>query len=114
MPARPLALRPPPRRRRDQQACRRRNSKADHGASTDRPLANLASKTLNLQAKDLVKALSKDEYIDEDASLNDALRRLADTRYLSLIAMRRGENVGILRVVDVFQNVCYRLRSKVE
>ena len=78
----------------------------------DRPLANLLSKTLNLQAKDLVKALSRDEYIDENASLNEAVRRLVDNRFLSLIAMRGGETVGILRVVDVFQYVCDRLRSK--
>ena len=80
----------------------------------DRPLANLASKKLNLRARDLVKALSKDEYIHEDANLNEALRRLVDHRFLSLIAMRGRETVGILRVVDVFQHVCDRLRSELE
>lgn len=80
----------------------------------DRPLANLATKASNLHARNLVKALSKHEYIDEEASLNEALRRLVDNRFLSLIAMRGNETVGILRVVDVFQSVCDRLRPKVE
>lgn len=78
------------------------------------PLAHLASKTAHLRAKDLVKALSKLEYIDEEAGLNEALRRLVDNRFLSLIAMRGTESAGILRVVDVFQHVCDRLRSELD
>jgi hypothetical protein len=78
----------------------------------DRPLAQLASKAQNLQAKDLIKALSKDEYIDQEASLNEAVRRLVDKRLLSLIATRGRETVAILRVVDVFRYVCDELRSE--
>lgn len=77
----------------------------------DQPLARLEAITQNRKAKDLVKALSKDEYIDEDASLNEALRRLVDNRLLSLVAMSGSETAGILRVVDVFQYVCDELRS---
>jgi hypothetical protein len=78
----------------------------------DRPLAHLASRAQELRAKDLVKALHKDEYIDQEAGLNEALRRLVDNRYLSLIATRGRETVGILRVVDVFSYVCDQLRAK--
>ena len=80
----------------------------------DQPLANLAAKVRNVRAKEMVRALSKDEYIDEDESLNEALVRLIDRRCLSLIAMRGRETAGILRVVDVFQCVCDALRSEVE
>ncbi len=78
----------------------------------DRPLAYLASKAQNLRAKDLVKALHKGEYIGEDAGLNEALRRLVNNRFLSLIVTRGGKTVGILRVVDVFQYVCDELRAE--
>ena len=78
----------------------------------DRPLALLASKAQNLQAKDLIEALHKEEYIDQEAGLNEALRRLVDNRFLSLIATRGRETVGILRVVDVFRYVCNELRSE--
>ncbi len=78
----------------------------------DQPLAHLATKAQNLRAKDLVKALRKDEYIDQEAGLNEALRRLVDNRFLSLIATRRRETVGILRVADVFRYVCDELRSE--
>jgi CBS domain-containing protein len=80
----------------------------------DRPLAGLTSKTRNLRAADLVKALSRVEYIGEEESLDVALRRLVDHRLLSLIVTRGPETIGILRVVDVFQHVCNRLRSERE
>ena len=78
----------------------------------DRPLAHLASRAQNRQAKDLIKALHKDEYIDQEAGLNEALRRLVDNRFLSLIATRGRETVGVLRVMDVFRYVCDELRSE--
>ena len=81
-------------------------------AAWERPLSQLASKAQNLRAKDLIKALHKGEYIDEEASLNEALRRLVDNRFLSLIVTRGRESVGILRVVDAFLFVCDQLRSE--
>ncbi len=81
-------------------------------AAWDRPLERLASKRESLRAKDLVEALHPLESIDPDASLDDALRRLVDNRFLSLIAERGGEAVGILRVADVFAHVCERLRAE--
>lgn len=80
----------------------------------DRPLQHLASKAQNLRARDLVKALQKNEYINEEAGLNEAVRRLVDNRYLSLIATRGSNTVGILRVVDVFMYLCEELRSAEE
>ena len=77
----------------------------------DRPLWHLASKVENLRAGDLVEALHRLEYIDEEAGLNEALRRLVDNRFLSLIVVRGPEAVGILRVADVFRHVCNELRE---
>ncbi len=81
-------------------------------AAWDQPLAHLATKAQNLQARDLVKVLDKKEYIDQEAGLNEAVRRLVDNRFLSLIATAGRETVGILRVVDVFRYVCNELRSQ--
>lgn len=78
----------------------------------DQPLAHLTSKAQSLRARDLVKALPKHEFIDEEATINEALRRLIDSRTLSLIAMRGADAIGVLRVVDVFQYVCDTLRGE--
>ena len=67
---------------------------------------------MNRVAKDLAKALDNAEYIDYQADLNEALRRLVANRYLSLIATSGRETVGILRVVDVYHHVCKQLRSE--
>lgn len=72
----------------------------------DQPLAHLAAKTRHRRARDLVNALPKHEFIDEEATIDEALRRLLDNRTLSLVAMRGASAVGVLRIVDVFQYVC--------
>ena len=72
----------------------------------ERPLAQLAEKSQNLKVKNLVKPLKRDEYIDTDADIEQALHRLIKGRFYSLIALRGRRPVGILRVVDVFQYVC--------
>ncbi|TVR97549.1 MAG: hypothetical protein EA406_09240 [Rhodospirillales bacterium] len=78
----------------------------------DQPLAHLASKARHRRARDLVNALPRHEFIDEEASINEALRRLLDNRTLSLIAMRGTRAVGVLRIVDVFQYVCDAVRAE--
>ncbi len=78
----------------------------------DRPLDRLASKAREVRARDLVTALHEREFIDEGAGLNQALRRLVDNRYLSLIATRNGETVGILRITEVFRHVYRALRAE--
>ncbi len=80
----------------------------------DRPLAHLAAKVDTVRARDLVRALHDDEYIEVDAGLDQALRRLVDHRYLSLIATDGRETVGLLRVVDVFRHVCEQLRARLD
>jgi hypothetical protein len=78
----------------------------------EQPLAQLAEKAQNFKVKDLVKSLRKEEYIDEKASINEALHRLIAHRFLSLIALRGREAAGILRIVDVFQYVCGEIKAE--
>ncbi len=78
----------------------------------DRPLEHLASKVETLRARDVVEPLPRKEYIDEEAGLDEALRRLVDNGFLFLVARRGRETVGILRLVDVFAHVCDRLRAR--
>ena len=72
----------------------------------ERPLAQLAEKSRNLKVKNLVKPLKREEFIDADGDIEQALHRLIKGRFYSLIALRERKAVGILRVVDVFQFVC--------
>ncbi len=101
-------LEPQPRRRVDSLAMVLRYD------AWDRPLAQLAAKLDTVRARDLVRALHDDEYIEAEAGLDEALRRLVDHRYLSLIATDGRETVGLLRVVDVFRHVCDELRARLD
>lgn len=76
-----------------------------------RPLANLATKARYLKVKNLVKAIDKREYIAEDGTLDKALHQLVSNRFLSLIVVRKAQTVGVLRVVDVFSQVCALVKA---
>lgn len=75
-----------------------------------KPLSNLASKARDIKVRNLVQSLRKEEYIDIDTTLDQALDCMIRNRFLSLIVTRSGKPVGILRVGDVFVKVCEAVR----
>jgi CBS domain containing-hemolysin-like protein len=77
----------------------------------ERPLQNILDRAKSVKAKDLLPKISKEEYIEENASLNQALHRLITGHHLSLLVNRDKEVVGILRLSDVFREVHTVLKS---
>jgi len=75
------------------------------------PLSNLATKAQYVQVKNLVKRLHRNEIVSADALLDEAVHALVRYRFLSLIVTERGRTVGVLRVVDVFNQVCAMVRE---
>ena len=69
------------------------------------PLRNLSDKANSVLVRDLVRPLSKEEHIQAEAPIEEALYRLIHLRALSLIVMDGNQASGILRVVDVFELV---------
>jgi len=67
--------------------------------------ANLAEKARSIVAKDLLREHSRDETIDENAPLDQAVHQLVHGKLLSLLATRGERIVGILRLSDVFTAV---------
>jgi hypothetical protein len=74
-------------------------------AAWHHPLANLAAKARDVKVRDLVRQLDRGELIDAEAPLDEAIHRLNQLRALSLIVTDQRRTVGVLRVVDVFQQV---------
>ena len=70
------------------------------------PLANLAAKSRDVRVRDLVHPLDRAETIDAEAPLDEAVHRLVTRRALSLIVTEDRRTVGVLRIVDVFAEVC--------
>ena len=58
-----------------------------------------------------MQATSEGEYVDEETSLDMAIHQLLLGDHLSLLATRKSEIVGILRLTDVFAAVFHTMKE---
>lgn len=70
-----------------------------------KPLDNICSQASQIKVKDIMYTPAEGEYVDEDASLNEAIHQLVIGRHQALLVTRGEEVVGILRLTDVFKEV---------
>ena len=73
-------------------------------------LEDLCSKMADISVKEAMHQPEPAEYIEEGAYLGEAINQLIMGRYLSLLVVRDGTIVGILRLSDVFQEVYERAK----
>ena len=73
----------------------------------EHPLGDLCSKASRIKVKDIMYKPGKGEYVSEDASLDEAVHQMIIGYHQSLL-VRQGKNIiiGILRLSDVFREVC--------
>lgn len=76
-----------------------------------KPLKIVCERAANQKVRELIQPISKSEYIDENAILGEALHQLVIYPHNSLIVTRVDKVVGIVRLSDVFQNVCEEIKS---
>ena len=82
----------------------------DHALWTE-PLQFLCERATTLKVGDLIQAPSEGEYIDDNATLGEAIHQLIVYPYHSLLVTSGDEVVGILRLSDVFAEVCDVIKS---
>ena len=70
------------------------------------PLPLVADRAAKLAVRDFIHPPEAGEYIDENATLGEAINQLVVQPYHSLLVTREGEVVGILRLSDVFAKIC--------
>jgi CBS domain-containing protein len=70
------------------------------------PLQFLRERATKLKVSDLVQAPAEGEYIDDNATLGEAIHQLIVYPYHSLLVTSGDEVVGILRLSDVFTKIC--------
>ena len=75
------------------------------------PLEFVCERATTLKVRDFVEAPSEDEYIDENATLGEAIHQLVVYPYHSLLVTSGDEVVGILRLSDVFTKVCDEIKT---
>ena len=71
----------------------------------DKPLKNICGKAARVKVKEFMHIPTEGEYIEEKASLEEAMHMLVMGRHQSLLVTRKGEIVGILRLTDVFMEI---------
>ena len=70
------------------------------------PLQFVRERATNLKVGDFIQAPSEGEFIDENATLGEAIHQLVVYPFLSLLVTSGDTVVGILRLSDVFTKIC--------
>lgn len=71
----------------------------------DKPLIDLCKIAGRLKVKRLIHAPVEGEFVEEDASLTEAIYQLALEHHQSLLVTRENKIVGVLRQMDIFKEV---------
>ena len=75
------------------------------------PLAFICNRATELNVRDFMEVPTDCVYIDENATLDEAIHQLVTCRYQSLLVTRKEKVVGILRLSDVFTKVCDKIKT---
>jgi CBS domain-containing protein len=75
------------------------------------PLDDICFKAARMRIGDITKSPLAGEFIEADASLNQAVHQLIIGHHQSLMATSKGEIVGVLLLTDVFQNIGERIKD---
>lgn len=77
----------------------------------DAPLADICKKGGQTRVRDIMYAPTAGEFVDEEATLDEAIHMLVMGKHQSLLVTRREDIVGIMRLVDVFREVVEYMKA---
>ncbi|MBW1722635.1 MAG: CBS domain-containing protein [Deltaproteobacteria bacterium] len=86
-------------------------SMVEHYKLWDKPLNDICRKAVELKVKDIMYTPTEGEFVDQDATLNEALHQLIMGHHQSLLVTKGRDIVGILRLTDVFKEVCDAIKT---
>ncbi|MCB2226479.1 MAG: CBS domain-containing protein [Desulfarculaceae bacterium] len=75
------------------------------------PWEFMCSRSANISAKEAMRPLDQDDFVDENDTLAHAVHLLVMGRKLSVLVRRQGKVTGILRIVDVCDFVCEQMKA---
>lgn len=77
-----------------------------------KPLEDICRRSPHIKVRDVMYTPTEGEYVPQEASLDQALHQLVVGHHQSLLVTKDGkEIVGILRLTDVFQEVCEMMKA---
>ena len=76
-----------------------------------KPLEEICRKAPNIKVKEVMYTPTEGEYVKEDATLDEAIHQLVMFKHQSLLVTSGKKIVGILRLTDVFMEVCEVMKA---
>ena len=76
-----------------------------------KPLDNLAQKASQIKVAEVMYNPAEGEYVDLNASLDEAIHQLIMGHHQSLLVTSEAKVVGVLRLTDVFHEVCSLIKA---
>jgi CBS domain-containing protein len=78
----------------------------------EHPLNDICKSAGFIKVADIMYTPKREEYVEESASLAEAIHQLIMGHHQSLLVTdRKGDIVGVLRLSDVFHEVCRRMQG---
>ncbi|MDY6863141.1 MAG: CBS domain-containing protein [Thermodesulfobacteriota bacterium] len=77
----------------------------------DKPLDDICKKASRLKVKDFMYTPTEGEFVKEESSMDEAIHQLIMGHHQSLLVTGGKEIVGILRLTDVFREVCQTIKA---
>ena len=75
------------------------------------PLNDICRKAANIKVKTFMYTPTEGEYVAEDSSLDEAVHQLVMGHHQSLLVTKGKEIIGILRLTDVFKELCDMIKT---
>jgi hypothetical protein len=75
------------------------------------PLDDICRKSMKLNVAGLIESPIEGEFIDADASINQAVHQMIMGHHHTLLVTKAQTVVGVLRIDDVFHEICARMRA---
>ncbi|MBF0102492.1 MAG: CBS domain-containing protein [Desulfobacterales bacterium] len=71
----------------------------------DKPLDHISRKSANIKVKEFMYTPTEGEYVEESASLNEAIHQLVMGHHQSLLVTKDKDIVGVLRLTDIYTEI---------
>lgn len=72
---------------------------------------DVCKKAKDIKVKDIMYTPSEGEYVDENASLREAIHQFVMGHHQSLLVTRGSDIVGVLRLTDIFKEVFHVMKT---
>ncbi|MCF8069913.1 MAG: CBS domain-containing protein [Desulfobacterales bacterium] len=77
----------------------------------EEPLSEFCKKAAQVKVKNAMHTPSEGEYVDKNAPITEAIHQLVIGHHQSLLVTSGKDIVGILRLTDVFLEICQAMKS---